>query len=241
MAIIVASRPAGVTAAQEIGGNPIGETRLQISNEELFRLMPFGSKWNQIRVGIRFAFWGGILEAGTFSTLAGGNFWIGVSEYNCGLLSNSLVGDFLMAGYGGGTWTCAGSPAYYSTAGNMYFYRKYGATLAGTSVGFGTPYFSADPRYIRSVLYAQITKVSSTNYNCYVYAPNTAGLGQTDWSRAEFQKGMWNSGTPTNTAASGQMVLARAGARDIMDHAIISWSQNVPVPEIWDFAVTRMY
>ena len=212
------------------------------------RKFTFGTKWNYIKLGIRFSAWG-VNGGGTFPSVSGPNLWLGTSELGCGWMNNNLIGDYFGAGYGGGTWTATGSPAYYSTPANVYFYRKFGGSqyasvgpaVAGTSTGFATPYFSADPRYTRSVLYVILVK-GSTNYTAYVQTGSSIAHGQVDWTRHAFQTGMGIGGnTVTNVTLSGAMNLNKTGSRELMDHANILHSRPLPAIEIWDFAVTRFY
>lgn len=212
-----------------------GDRRFQMGREEFLRPMIIGTNWNKIRIGVRLGLTGN-------STFTLGSFGIGVCQGNSGYLADTTVDWFggwtTQSGITGNTVTFnAGTPNYYQlTSGTTAVWKRNNTTTTNTTA---TPaiFLPTQPTAFRQQLFCDILK-GSPSYTATLWAPNTAGLGQTDIGEASFLQSMENEGTPTSVVAGSGVAVTYSGS-GLHDTISLIWTRCCPVIEISTIAVAR--
>ena len=221
-----------------------GDTRLQLGAEEITRPIGFGSQWTKIRIGVRMACLVG-------STFAGPGFYCGVCVGSKGFKAidcTDAVGAWLGTVNPMDTQTYTYNAQGYTTAfgvGSAKF-RKVGASITAVSNIAGSYNFSivayplTNTNY--SGFYLDILRLSPTltRLSSWGQSSNAAIYNLT---RSQHLANMENEQTLT---ASGQ-ALTPSGDENIAttnaawDTVFVGWGRSVPVLEIRDLTVLRIY
>jgi len=222
------------------------DKRLVLANEEVIRPIPFGNNWTSIRIGIRFAVYGGSFGSSptaiTFGATSG--LTLGVCLGPCGWHCNTPE-DYLglRMATSGTTWTNSAwntVPNYYTSSANTHtLLRKTRAgVLTNTGAAMNTMLISSVPGTIRNVLYVGIVKGSTITMA--VHSCTTAGQVQADRSRGDFLYNMGVTAPAILTNPSASTFTYGSGAMTF-DHVAVGWNKFYPFIEICDIAVMRFY
>lgn len=218
--------------------------RIQLGAEEITRPLAFGTNWNRIRIGIRWAF----LTQGSIGLWS--DFLLGVCQGPKGFTSlNPLDVITTHPGYTGlgvAQWSySAGVLNNSNTAFNAY--KKIGPTISqiATSAQPTNVYAPAFPlvNSVRSAYYIDITKYAGgVGFN--MWAPATIATASSDLNRYLHLANMENDGTPSCPAGAFSLCYISNTpivSNQLWDTVQLSWSRSMPVIEINDITVIRFY
>lgn len=216
-----------------------GDRGVQIAVEDVIRPFSFGTNWQKIRVGCRFA----VNGYSTVSTAPR----LGVCTGNNAALSGSTVDAFWM-----NYFSTQLGVTYQGTPPNNYLYQSAAAFNSPTQQRVGStttnatninvqPAFSANPTVLRSGWLFDITKgtVGASGITCQQWHMSAAQV-VVDMSRGSFLAAMENESAPSGlTGTSVTAVTLPLRFNKDWDSMFIGWGRSTPTMCFYDMCVVR--
>lgn len=225
--------------------NIIGDNGLQLGNEEFVRKMPWGNNWQVLRIGL----WCRVF--GTYSSLHPTLLQIGVNSgdvntfnsNNCAGYAGGVVGQPTGNGY---LYLYEAANKRFLTANSIYpnsQCSKLGAT-ATYSLSAGATnnaYIAAANSPTPSIVMCQITRPTSTSYSPTMYYTSAAQYTILQPATSyDFLRCMEDESYIGNFLTFGN-TLTLTGLPTVMDTLSIFWNRNLPMLEIDNLVLVRLY
>jgi hypothetical protein len=221
----------------------VGDRGIQIGVEDVIRPFSFGTNWEKIRIGIRYA-------ANGYTDLPTSTFGIrlGICTGYAGTLSGTTTDCIFAVNWGsaqGGTISGTAPLRYYgasfSPASVLMWQRVGSTTTSFGTMSTTTPSFSANPTALRSMMMVDITKgtigaaaIAATSYQM------TAVQVVSDKTRGDFLAAMETEVSPagvTGVNLSSPNLPTRF-VKD-WDSMVVAWPRSTPTVCVYDMTVVR--
>lgn len=208
------------------------DKRIVLSNSQFARPLPFGTTWNELRIGIR------VHMRDTGANLASTpRFWLGACSGSTNLIGDASTDNFVGMVSNTTSWVRTATEyqaVAYHAAKRVGTTTTIGSSIGGgTDIGNGAALNTAD----RVIMVVQILK-GSPNYSVRNFTWTTGAVA--DQSLITFLAQM-ELVTPALTGHTFQayQTIAADETGGSFDHLNISWDRTTPEIEICDLAVAR--